>query len=163
MPASAPAFRRSLRDVLRATIAALPPGDPLAGTIVSTQRVTLEEANMKGIGFTDARTIARDEGPMRGPARRQVNETALQSGSLGVTTSGLGEDDLDALEDLGWAMVDLLEDVLATGEGIFGIDQNRRPGMLASWQEERGGLMSGAEQVGQYVRIGFTITYDARL
>jgi len=161
--ASAPAFRRSLRDALRVTIAALPAGDPLEGTIVSTRRITLEEANQKGIGFTDARTIARDEGPMRGPARRQVDETVLQSGSLGVTTSGLDEGDLDDLEDLAWSLVELLEDVLATGEGIFGIDQNRRPGMLASWQEERGGLMSGAEQAGQYIRIGFTISYDARL
>lgn len=161
--ASAPAFRRSLRTTLRAVVAALPADDPLAGTLVTTQRLTLEQANEKAIGFDDARTVARDEGPMRGSARRQVDETAVQSGAVGVTTSALDEAGLDALEDLAWSLITMLEDVLSTGDGIFGIDQNRRPAILASWAEERGGLMAGTEQSGQYVRVGFTISYDARL
>jgi hypothetical protein len=162
MPASSPAFRRSLRTKLRARIAALPGGDPLEGTFVTTQRLTLEELNAKAIGFDDWRTIARDEGPMRGPARRQVNETALQSGSIAVTTSALDEAGLDALEDLAWALVELLEATLLEGEGVFGADQNRRPAMLASLLEERGS-MGAPEQTGQYTRINFTISYDARL
>jgi len=161
--ASAPAFRRSLRTALQAVVAALPAGDPLEGTLVSTQRLTLEQANAKAIGFADARTIGRDEGPMRGSARRQVEETAIQAGAVGVTTSALDQDGLDLLEDLAWALIAMVEDVLSTGEGIFGIDQNRRPAILASWVEERGGLMHGSEQSGQYVRIDFTISYDARL
>lgn len=161
--ASAPAFRRSLRTALRAQIAAVGSNDPLAGTLVVTQSLTLEEANVKAIGFDDARTISRNEGPMRGPARRQVEETVLQTGSVGATTSGLDETDLDALEDLVWSLIELLEDVLSEGEGIFGIDQNRRPAMLTGWQESRGAIMSGPEQAGQYARIDFTIGYDARL
>jgi hypothetical protein len=162
VPPSSPAFRRQLRTLLRARIAALPGGDPLIGTIVSSAPLTLADAGAMAIGFDDARTTARDEGPMRGPARRQVNESAIQSGSVGVTTGGLDEQALDDLEDLAWALLELVEATLLE-EVVSGADQNLRPAMLASWVEERGGLQSGPEQIGQYVRIDFTISYDARL
>jgi len=163
MPQSSTAFRRALRTALRARIAALPAGDPCEGTIVSSAPLTLEGSTGKAIGLGDWRTIGREEGPMRGPARRQVNETALQSGSIGVTTSAVTEDGLDDLEDLADALVELLAATLQEGEGIFGADQNRRPGMLATLVETRGALQSGPEQTGQYVQVDFTISYDARL
>ena len=162
MPASATAFRRELRTKLRARVAALPPGDPLQGTVITSQQITIAELNAQAIGLDDWRTIARDEGPMRGPARRQVNETALQSGTIAVTTSKLDEPGLDDLEDLAWALVELLEATLAEGSGVVGADQNLRPGMLASLVEQRGS-MGAPEQTGQYARVDFTISYDARL
>lgn len=159
MPTNATGLRRQLRDALAARVAALPDGDPLKKTIVTSRALTLEAPGEQAIGLGDWRTFTRDPGPMRGPATRKVDEAGRQEGRIGVTTGGTDQDDLDELENLAWGMVELIEDTLQEGAGIFGYDEAQRPAVLGSLTEERGDLVDG----GQYVQIDFAVHYDARL